>query len=125
MKVRSSEVTLHVEGEVVAAREGALAQLTLKRPDARVLAEVARQLVAARKLPAAALPGAVVGLLARVRPHVRLQVRALRVRLAALPVRALVDTALPCLRRLRHRWVAASKKKNSISKHFNNCFYTE
>jgi hypothetical protein len=33
-----------------------------------------------------------------------------------------VDTALPCLWRLRHRWIAASEKKNSMSKHINNYF---
>ena len=75
---------------MVAAREGTLAHLALKWSNARVLAVVSRQLVAACELPAAALPRAMVGLLARVYPHVRLQVRALRVRLDTARMWALV-----------------------------------
>ena len=51
---------LHVQGQVIGAGEGALAQVTLERPVARVLAEVTRELVRASELPAASLPAAVV-----------------------------------------------------------------
>lgn len=55
---------LHVQRQVVGAREGALAQLALEGLLSRVLAEVARQLVGPRELPRAALPRARVRLLA-------------------------------------------------------------
>lgn len=54
---------LHVESQVVRAREGALAQVTLKGPVSGVLPEVTGQLVRPGKLPAAALPVTVVGFL--------------------------------------------------------------
>lgn len=57
-------VPLHVQRQVVGAREGAVAKVALERPVARVLAVVAREFVRARELPAAAVPVAVVGLLA-------------------------------------------------------------
>ena len=85
-----SQVALHVQREVIASREGALAEVTLERAVAGVLAVVTRQLVAARKLPTTALPRAGVRLLAGVRADVRLQVRALRVCLRAARVRAAV-----------------------------------
>lgn len=72
---RRSDVSLHVQREVVAAREGALATRTLERPVAGVLAVVARQLVGPRELPRARRPRAAVRLLAGVRAQVRLQVR--------------------------------------------------
>lgn len=55
---------LHVQRQVVGAREGTVAQVALEGPVARVLAVVAREFVGARELPAAAVPVAVVGLLA-------------------------------------------------------------
>lgn len=55
---------LHVQRQVVGPREGALAQVALEGLLARVLAEVARQLVGPRELPRAALPRALVRLLA-------------------------------------------------------------
>ena len=85
-----SEVALHVQREMVATGEGSLAQLALERSVAGVLAVVARQLVGARELPPAALPAAQVRLLARVSAVMRLQVRALRVRLVAARVAARV-----------------------------------
>ncbi len=88
-------MSLHVQRQVIAAREGPLAQLALKRPHARVLAVVSRELVTSRKLPPAALPRAVIGLLARVRAHVRLQMRALRVGLDTVGVRARVHSGRP------------------------------
>lgn len=57
-------VPLHVQCQVVGAREGTVAQVALEGPVARVLAVVARELVRSRELPAAAFPVAVVGLLA-------------------------------------------------------------
>lgn len=56
-------VPLHVQRQVVRAREGTVAEVALERPVARVLAVVAREFVRARELPAAAVPVAVVGLL--------------------------------------------------------------
>ena len=56
-------VPLHMQRQVVRAREGAVAKVTLERPVARVLAVVAREFIRARELPAAAVPVAVVGLL--------------------------------------------------------------
>lgn len=55
---------LHVQRQVVGAREGTVAQVALEGSVACVLAVVARQFVGARELPAAAVPVAVVGLLA-------------------------------------------------------------
>ena len=57
-------MALHVQRQVVGTREGALAQTALERPVAGVFAVVARQFVRAGKLPAAALPRALVRLLA-------------------------------------------------------------
>jgi len=65
-------VPLHVQRQVVGARERAVAQLALERAVAGVLAVVPRQLVRPGKLPAAPVPVALVRLLARVRAQVRL-----------------------------------------------------
>ena len=81
---------LHVQRQVVAPGEGPLAERALEWPVAGVLPVMARQLVGSGELPAAALPVAVVRLLAGVRAQVRLQVRALRVRLRAAGMRARV-----------------------------------
>lgn len=59
-----SHVPLHVQGQVVGAGEGPLAEVALEGPVPRVLAVVAGQLIGTGELPAAAFPGAVVGLLA-------------------------------------------------------------
>lgn len=56
----SSHVSLHVQSEVVGSGEGPFTQVTLERPVSGVLPEVTRELVRASKLPAAALPAAVV-----------------------------------------------------------------
>ena len=58
------EVALLVQSQVVGTGEAALTVGALKRFDACVLAEVSRQFVRAGKLPCAALPHALVGLLA-------------------------------------------------------------
>ena len=79
---------LHVQREMVRAREGPLTQPALERPVPGVLAVVASQLVRAGELPAATFPAALVRLLARVRAEMRLQVRRFGVRLAAPCVRA-------------------------------------
>lgn len=62
--------------------------MALEWPVACVFAVVAREFVGSRKLPAAAVPVAVVGLLACMRAQVRLEVRALCVGLAAARVAA-------------------------------------
>ena len=85
-----SQVPLHVQRQVVAAREGPLAQLALEGPVAGVLAVVTGELVGAGEFPAASLPATQVRLLPGVRAVVRLQVRALRVRLVAARVAARV-----------------------------------
>ena len=76
-------VALHVQGQVVRARESSIAEFTVEGLVPGVLALVARQLVGARKPPAAVLPLADVGLLAGVGAEVRLQVGGLGVGLAA------------------------------------------
>lgn len=53
-----SEVPLHVQGQVVRAREAAVAHPALERLGARVLPVVAGQLVGSREPPVAAVPGA-------------------------------------------------------------------
>lgn len=53
-----------MQGQVVGAREGAVALGAAEGLDARVLAEVPSQLVGAGETPGAALPGAMVRLLA-------------------------------------------------------------
>ena len=60
---RSLLVAFEMQGQVIRAREAALAVDALERLGARVLAIVARQFVAARKSPQTALPRAVVRLL--------------------------------------------------------------
>ena len=68
---------------MVGPGEGAFAEAALERPVARVFPVVPRQLVGPGEFPSAALPSALVGLLARVRPEVGLEVRGFRVRLGA------------------------------------------
>ena len=76
-------MSLHVEGEVITARELPLAEMALEGLGTSVLPVVPRQLVRPGKLPAAPVPRALVRLLPRVGPLVRLQVRALCVHLVA------------------------------------------
>ena len=87
----SLHVFLDVEGEVVRPGKGPLTHLALVWPDPGVFPGVAAELVRSGELPAAALPGAHVGLLPRVRPQVGLHVRGLMVHLAAVLVGAVVD----------------------------------
>ena len=84
---------LHVQGEVVAAREGTGTQVTLERFGPRVLAVMPGQLVGSGKLPAAALPRALVRLLARVGPLVGFEVGALGVDLVTSWKVTVVDFA--------------------------------
>ena len=76
---------------MVGPGEGALTHVALVGPDPGVLPHVSAQLVGARELPSAALPGAQVRLLPRVGPHVRLHVGRLVVHLAAARLLARVD----------------------------------
>jgi len=110
------DMPLHVQCQMVRAREGPLTEPALERPVAGVLAVVASQLVRASELPAAAFPAALVRLLARVRAEVRLEVRRLGVRLAAPGVRARVrrhflaspaSSASFCLCGLRGDWLVS------------------
>lgn len=102
---------LEVLGEVVGAREALVADAAGVRPHAGVRAPVTRQLVGPRERPRAAGPRAGERLLARVTPHVRLEVRTLAVRLAAARVpahvhpvaAAAVDRQVPAVRRRRRR----------------------
>ena len=64
-------MTLHVQRQVVAARESSLAQLALERSDARVFTIMTCELITSGKLPATTFPSTVVRLLARMRSHVR------------------------------------------------------
>ena len=88
-------VPLQVQRQVVRPGERPLTHPALERPVPRVLPHVPRQLVGAGKLPAAVLPRADVGLLASVRPEMRLEVRRLGVALAAAGVLAGVRGQLP------------------------------
>jgi len=84
---------------MIRSREGPLAEVTLERSVPGVFAIVTGQFVRAGKLPSTSLPVTVVGLLSRVRSHMRLEVRALGVGFAAALVRTLVDglaLATPC-----------------------------
>jgi len=81
-------VPFHVEGKMVGSGECPFAESALEGPVAGVFAVVASELVGAGEFPSASLPGALVRLLARVRPQVGLQVRRLRVRLGASGKRA-------------------------------------
>ena len=90
-------VTFEVEGEVVRPGERSVAHLASVWSDPGVFPHVPAQLVRAGELPAAALPGAHVGLFPSVGPQVRLHVRGLVVSLVAIVVGAVVD-----LRHLPH-----------------------
>jgi len=83
-----------VSREVVAAGKGAVASLADIRAGAGVLAQVACELIGARKLPVAALPGACKGPLACVSARMCLEMRALGVALVAAVVRAGVRPVL-------------------------------
>jgi len=69
--------------------------MTFEGLGSRVLPEVTGQLVGPGEFPAAALPGALVRLLARVGPHVGLQVGALGVNLVTARVRTPVHLLAP------------------------------
>lgn len=58
--IQSSQVSLHMQRQVVGAGEGAFAQVALERPMAGVFTEMTRQLVGAGEFPSASLPVAVV-----------------------------------------------------------------
>ena len=88
-------MSFHVQGQVVAAGERPRAEVALEGLGPRVLPVVPRQLVRPGKLPAAPVPCALVRLLARVGPLVRLQVRALCVDLVAAGKVAAVHLAFP------------------------------
>eukprot|EP00042_Codosiga_hollandica_P059279 m.909705 g.909705 ORF g.909705 m.909705 type:complete len:367 (-) comp60108_c0_seq66:2661-3761(-) len=75
-------------GKMVGARKGAAAEVARVRFGAGVLAQVAGELVAAGEAPRTGLEGALERPLARVRADVRLEMRALDVRLLAAVVRA-------------------------------------
>ena len=77
-----------MQREVVGARERPLAEPALERTVAGMLTVVASQLVRAGELPSAALPAALVRLLARVRAQMGLEVRRFGVGLYAARVRA-------------------------------------
>ncbi len=81
-------MSFHVQTQMIGACKGAIAVRALERPVARMFAIVARELVGARELPAAAGPLAHVRLLARMRAHVRFQMRRLIVHLLAAGMRA-------------------------------------
>ena len=107
-------MSLHVQGQVVAAGERPRAEVALEGLRPRVLAVVPRQLVGAGKLPAAAVPGALVRLLARVRPLVRLEVRALRVDLPAVREEAAVNPLLVLARRTVGRITGRRRRRRPL-----------
>ena len=77
-----------VKRQMVRASECPLAVWALERLDSSVLPHVPSQLVRSSKLPAATLPGTLVGLFSSVRSLVSLEVRALGVDLVAARVGA-------------------------------------
>ena len=76
---------------MVGASKGALTQLTFEGALSRMFTVMAGELVRPGKLPAAALPAAVVGFLTSVGTEVSLEVRALGVHLLAILIGAGVD----------------------------------
>ena len=84
-------MSFHVIRQMIGSRERSIALATLERLDARVLSIVSLQFVGAHKSPRTSFPSAFVRFLARVRLHVRLQVRTLRVDFAAADVRAAMN----------------------------------
>ena len=111
-------VDVEVFGEVVRAREALVTQSARVRTDAGVRATVARQLVGPREAPIAPGPRAPVRLLAGVPAQVRLEVRALAVRLVARRVCAAVQPVVASggqLRRRRRRDTSVSGAEKSRS----------
>lgn len=84
-------VALHVQSQVVGAREAAAAGHALEGFGPGVFAVVPGQLVRPGEAPVAVLPRATVRLLTCVRPLVRLQMRALCVNFGATWIVAEVD----------------------------------
>ena len=93
MKILTQQfvVAFEMKGEVVRSGECSVALFAGVRPDPGVFPRVSTQLVRSGKLPAAALPGAHVGLLPRVRPQVGLHVRGLMVGLGTSVIRTIVN----------------------------------
>lgn len=84
-------VSFHVQSEVVGSGEGARADGALEGFGARVLPEMARQLVGSGESPVAAVPRAPVRLLTRVGPEVGFQMGRLGVDLLAAWVITVMD----------------------------------
>lgn len=85
-------VPLQMKCEMVRTREGAITRLALEWPGSCVFSKMSRQLVGSSELPRAAVPGARIRLLSRVRPLVCFQVRTLGVDLVATGMVAFVNT---------------------------------
>ena len=93
MKVLTQQfvVAFEMQGEVVRPGECPVTVSAGVRPDPGVFPGVAAELIRSGELPAAALPGAHIGLLPRVRPQVGLHVRGLVVRLGASVIWTIVN----------------------------------
>ncbi|RNA45087.1 hypothetical protein BpHYR1_008701 [Brachionus plicatilis] len=100
-RAQHSRVPLHVLAQVIAAHEPIQADRANKLFFTGVSAEVARQLVRARKRLVARLPLANVRPFTRVNSNVRLQVRALKVLFATVVVRTHVIARLAVWRTVR------------------------
>ena len=85
-----SNVSLHVQTEMVASGESPFAEMALERSVSGVFAVVTGKFVRSREFPPASFPIAMVRLLARVSPQVRLQMRRLGVCFSASGMRASV-----------------------------------
>lgn len=79
-----------MQTKMVASGKGPLAEVTLKRSVAGVFAIMPREFVRSGKFPSATFPVAVVRLLSRMGPQVRLQMRRLGVSFGAAGMRASV-----------------------------------
>lgn len=88
-----SLVALQVEGQMIGARETAIAVAALEGLGTRVLPVMPRELVGTGETPLAAIPGTLVWLLACVRPLVRLEMRRLRIYFLAAVKLASMDAS--------------------------------
>ena len=93
MKILTQQfvVAFEMKSKMVRSGECSVALFTGVRSDPGVFPHVAAQLIRSGEFPAAALPGAHIGLLPRVRPQVGLHVGGLVVRLGASVIWTIVN----------------------------------
>ena len=120
---------LYMQRQMIGACKGPLTHPTGVRPHPRVLPHVPPQLVRPGKLPAAALPGARVGLLPSMSSQVRLHMARLLVGLSTRGVGTVVEhlskaSSLPphqqvgCTRYDRTGWLTVKPGHLAVLQHF-------